>query len=437
MKFPRRLTHRERVQRGCLAVGVLGAVSMLSWSGRPARAQPAPSAGAETTQPAKVVTHNDMPDGLKQIDAAPAAPILQDFLATEVPLLADADPKVQSEARRHLEHAVVAPGGAPATVVYGAAYARALGAQLMPLLKSPVLRTRLNAAIVLDHVASHLANPSSLAPAVTVAASDNTEAVALWGVKAAKWIIPGQLDLPPMVRDKALIPAILKAVRDNPQSSAIIDDAYDALMGPNVVGGGPANVPALPTRKAAAWPQVVGLLNVRVGIFKKVDTANLGPNGGPILPGDPDGEGAANGPLSFIAIQAWTPAKQDMPIKQASTRAIMDLLSELVRIAPDVPKKQASDEVDAISREDIVGVIDRAGSAIGVIMGKEHVTDPGNTAAGVTKINPDTPGSEMTARVSALSAALTAGGLLPPAAPAAAAHAVPAPAARPAAATGK
>src|SRR5437763_1905178 len=85
----------------------------------------------------------------------------------------------------------------PSSAADESAYATALNNALLPLFRNPDARVRLDAAIVAGRVAGRIGTPQFLAPAALAAVNDKAEPVVLWGVKAAYYIIPHQMDLPP------------------------------------------------------------------------------------------------------------------------------------------------------------------------------------------------------------------------------------------------
>ena len=70
-----------------------------------------------------------------------------------------------------------------------------------------------------------------LAPAATAAVSDEALPVVIWGVKAARNLIAGNLDLQPAVRNAALLDGVLSAVKRFPTSGAVAEDAYEDFAG--------------------------------------------------------------------------------------------------------------------------------------------------------------------------------------------------------------
>jgi hypothetical protein len=90
------------------------------------------------------------------------------------------------------------------------------------------LRVRLNAAIVNAAIAQHTSNARQ-ATATNTFLHDPSEAVVLWGIKAAKFELPTQLAQLAVMRKPDLVAGIIDAVRAHPDSGAIADEAFIAL----------------------------------------------------------------------------------------------------------------------------------------------------------------------------------------------------------------
>jgi hypothetical protein len=170
------------------------------------------------------------------------------------------------QARVQLEAQV----GGNATPSFLQAYAASLNANIQPLANAKDLITRLNAAIVVAHVAEKAKN-TELAPAAAKFMNDPQDSVALWGVKAAKQIIPVILNA--NGAQDPLTPNLLNAVKKNWFSGAIAYEAYDALrLNTNAPGAGPAGPgapPAGPAAIKAAVPPMLALMAFRADLYAK------------------------------------------------------------------------------------------------------------------------------------------------------------------------
>ena len=207
-------------------------------------------------------------------DAAAAAqyrPQIDAFVKQQVERLNDTKTtRAIHEARIQLESQ--APGNASAS--YLQVYAASLNANILPLASSKELMTRLNAAIVVAHVAERARN-AELAPAAAKFMADSQDPVALWGVKAAKFIIPVLLNT--NGAQDPLTPNLLAVVKKNWFSGAIAYEAYDALRlntnspgaGPAAVGPGAAAPPANAAAIKAAVSSMLGLMTFRAELYAK------------------------------------------------------------------------------------------------------------------------------------------------------------------------
>jgi hypothetical protein len=164
-------------------------------------------------------------------DVRPRIAEIQKFVATQVAALSnDKDPKAQEKARNAL--ASETSGGGPAFLD---AYAATVNEQLLPLAKSPSLRTRLLASITLCRVANAVsASPKAgttsaagqLADAAAAFAQDDSVGISLWGIRSAQPIV---LALAQAGQPTKLTAAVVKGVEKHPTSGDLVDDAYRAL----------------------------------------------------------------------------------------------------------------------------------------------------------------------------------------------------------------
>jgi hypothetical protein len=148
----------------------------------------------------------------------------------------DADPTGQSAARDWLVAETLLNNSADATSSgYIDIYTDSVNKSFAPLLANPATstRTKVLAAIVTEKVAEH-ANNINLVPTVELLLADKSDAVAMWGERAASKLSASVLQaiaIPSGDRDK-FINAIVKAVADHPTApigGAIAEDAYLGL----------------------------------------------------------------------------------------------------------------------------------------------------------------------------------------------------------------
>ena len=240
-------------------------------------APPAPAAGAGAAPapgtPGALPPIGTIPAATKAIAASaalkPQIPAIQGFVAAAVTNLVSAPPAQQARARNALINEAMVNGLPNATPTYLDAYAQAVNTQLLPLAQHPSPRVRLNAAIVTADVA-RISNNIELAPAALAFMNDKSEAVVLWGMKAARWIIPAQLRVPVGGFNKNLADAIVPAVQKHSKghvAGAIVTEAYDALTLDVLDQQMFAKV--MPQQVAQIAPYVLALLQSRVALYQK------------------------------------------------------------------------------------------------------------------------------------------------------------------------
>jgi hypothetical protein len=163
-------------------------------------------------------------------------------------IASDADPAQSSRARENLldnVRGLVAPS--PAFLdSYEAQLNQSLGNLLAP---ANSIRVRLNAAIVVAEVAG-IAQDAQMSQLVVKELNDPSEAVVLWGLKAAREVIPPALGVPSL--KVQLIKAVLGAIFRLPASGPVVSAGYNALA----VGDKPNQSPVdliAPIQRVLDW----------------------------------------------------------------------------------------------------------------------------------------------------------------------------------------
>lgn len=228
--------------------------------------QPAPGAAVPplASVPANVKEINsagDLKQHLKSIESVVTAAIAN--------LANDQNPTQQTRARTALISDAMINGQPNATATYLDAYAQIVNQQLLPLAKNPSPRVRLNAAIVAAEVA-RIADNSQLAPVALVFLDDKSDAIVLWGMKAARWIIPAQLRFPGAF-NRQLADAVLPTVQKHSKgqvAGAIAVEAYDALT-LNLLNNQATFAKMTPQQVATMAPYVLNLLQSRIPMYQK------------------------------------------------------------------------------------------------------------------------------------------------------------------------
>jgi len=169
--------------------------------------------------PAEIRTAND-------IDAGAQATIDTDVKG-QVALLVGETPR---DARVELIHNSVAPPQPPAlSAAFLDAYAASLDTALQAELdKKPSDAVRLNIAVVAAEVAANADN-ARLGPTIQRCLADPCEAVVLWGIKGAGYILPNELAIPALAQGDQMLPGIKAAVDRFPNDGEIASSAYEAL----------------------------------------------------------------------------------------------------------------------------------------------------------------------------------------------------------------
>jgi hypothetical protein len=180
-----------------------------------------PAMGVTDKIPASVKTSN-----------SPSHAAVQGFIDKETANLASDDPTTQKLARDQIIQDVEAHAGSSATPQFQTEFANDLGKALEPLLKSPSLRTRINAAVVATEVATKVlhtegASASGLAPAVKAMLGDSQPAVVLWGVKAAEYVMAS--DILYGGNPAPIAKQLVKSVEAHGDSWPIIEEAFATL----------------------------------------------------------------------------------------------------------------------------------------------------------------------------------------------------------------
>ncbi len=200
-------------------------------TGQPVPAPAVAPAPAVTLLPAPATTIREA----TTIDAAQAKDI-RAFIDDSVARLADPDGDVLAKARSALCEASK-NGLKPPSAMYGLEYANALNDALLAFLaKNKEVRGTLNAAIVAARVAQDCAN-AKLVPVVAKLLDDKCEAINLWGMRAARYVLADSIKAGThkqllasvmAVAGRYIIPPV--AAADRPSvGPAIITEAVKAL----------------------------------------------------------------------------------------------------------------------------------------------------------------------------------------------------------------
>jgi hypothetical protein len=143
--------------------------------------------------------------------------------------LAGTDADKQKQARKEL-----VDGGAGGGLTFALAYATDVNSAAVALLATnPNVRVRINVGVVVAGVAEGTKS-TKLDGAVLALLGDKSEAVKLWGIKAARFILPSLAN----PAQQKLAERVVQEAKDKP-TGPIVDEAYEALKtmaGPAAVG---------------------------------------------------------------------------------------------------------------------------------------------------------------------------------------------------------
>jgi hypothetical protein len=181
--------------------------------------------------------------------------------------------KAGTDVQRARDGLTQPPARRDASPSFQDAYATSVAAQVsaLGLDTDSNLRTRLNAAIVVEAVSrsANVAAPNTrMAKLILAFIKDQSEPVALWGIKGAEGIIPAMLVSGEDTKD--ICNAIIAAVKAHPESGFIAEDAYRAMMidVQRLTPVGPKQ-PAITIAMLKSYvPYAIALYEYRAGLYK-------------------------------------------------------------------------------------------------------------------------------------------------------------------------
>jgi len=313
-------------------------------------------------------TFGQLTDAIKKAPNPDNAAI-QRYVDAAAKNLATEDPEKQAQGRESLASgAAVADGQASPTFLD--AYAGAVAKALTPLAGHDDMRVRLNAAIANARVAERAGN-LRLQDVTVRFVSDKTSAVALWGVKAAR----------------AMLPLALGAGGNNPIPGALVQAVKKFLFGPIVT----EVYDALSLNVANAKPPanvIKGAIPVMLQVLRtRVDSYSGG------VPPDPVVDNVASEFFSFNTVWQQMSAAQRTEAVQAMT----DLVNYVGQYAQIMEGEE---------RNALIPVFRRTGAALQVIGDAVKSTPLVNAAKDVTKVSSGMDGTEIVQKTGALGVAV-------------------------------
>jgi hypothetical protein len=259
----------------------------------------APSVPAQTDKPLDTIPLEvRTADQLTAVQRQEVQQYISDWVAI---LQDDSNPQQQSVARDKLTSDVVAVGTQGASIDYQSEYAGTIDKDLMPLTANPDTRVRLLAGIVAGRVAEHVSN-ARLADLALALLNDKSDAVVVWGMRTARYVMPWVL-VNPMV-NSPLPPAVISAVRNHPDIP-LAEDAYEAFIPP---AGADSNA------LLAAVGQIMDLLRIRIGEYQR------------LCPVDPAADSFGT---TFLSIRGWP--VMAAPQRLEAVQQISNLLSVMAQ----------------------------------------------------------------------------------------------------------
>ena len=319
-------------------------------------------------------TFGQLSDAAKRAPNADTAAITRHIDAAVKSLTTD-DPDKQARGREDLATGLViaADPNAQPSPVFIDAYTTALAKALTPLANHEDMRVRLNAAIVAARVAERAGN-DRLAEVAVRFMNDKNPAVALWGVKAARAMLPMALtkggDNNPLV--KGLIQIVERVM-----TGAAVTEVYDAVS-LNVITAKPPPGPAV----------IKGAVPVMLRVFRlRVDGYGVVP------PPDAALDNVASEFLSFGPV--WQ--QMAAPQRTEAVQAMADLLSYAA---------QHAQLLEGADRTELITIFKRTGAALQVIGDANKMPAVANAAREVQRISTGMDGTEIIQRVTTLTDAL-------------------------------
>ena len=293
---------------------------------------------AQTTAPA---LGGALPDAIKTGPASPGnIAQINDFIKARVEAIAGGDVQAAQTAREQLIDAVTPAGKVTPGPAFLNQFAVSLDAAIAPALKHQSYTVRMNAGIAVAR-AAQLTDDAALVNATQTLLGDQSAFVALWGLKAARSVLPAVLRNP-AANPNNLLAAVLKAATTHGSGgigSAIIAEAYDVL---SLDYFGSPKVKPTPDALKKVIPTMQQLLGERVAAYK---------NG---IPPEPLAESRAT--LFLTDTRVW---REHTPQQKL---ADMQLMSDLVGLAA-----QQTAAVPAAEKDGLVKMISLVVAAIAVV----------------------------------------------------------------------
>lgn len=263
------------------------------------------------------VSHAQLPQGVL---AAPDAnkQLIEQFVDGHIAQLQTGNATSVSGSRNALITQAAAVG---AGASFYDVYTEILNRRLTALASNKEARVRLNAAIVNARVAAKAIAPAAGAPSLpsrlnsstSAFLKDSSDAVVLWGLQAAKYVIPADLSAADIKGGLDLGKDALQAAKDHNSSESLVEEAYRTLTLNPLLGGvaGPPVPPVAAGPLVGFVPYTLDWYDYRVQMYQN------------LTPPAPIGE--IWGSLFFIKKEVWA---QLIPQQQ---QRVLQLMMSLVQ----------------------------------------------------------------------------------------------------------
>ena len=328
-----------------------------------------------TTNPAQVTLITGLTRGTDGVTPEQRTEITTNLTAF-LQIIVNGAPSSQTNARRLLLSQLPAnKSTAGYSVPYLDTFASTVDQDIVALLKTKLpLRTKINLGVIAAEVAKGT-DSYQLSNTAETLLKDDQEAVALWGAKAAKYVVPTYVKSL-AGKKNTLLPQMVVTGTKFP--GPVLWEIYEGLtLGSLGLAGNPRNVPAAKPQIAVVLPFLHDMLKARVATY------------GPAVPKEvmADAQGT-----SFLTL-TWS-FQSGAQQKQSAT-IMRDMITK------GAPLYQPGNA-------DIIEMIKRVSSGLGVVAAVKAESDA------IQQFNQSTPAPQVVAGVTALVTALDASPLMAP-----------------------
>lgn len=307
-------------------------------------------------------------------------PLIDSFIKAQVDQLAT--PATQHDARELLI-AQVSGGGAEApSGSFMDVYAQELNQLLMPLLANQDRSTqtaRLNAAIAVAGVADRV-NNVRLLPITLQLLKDQSDAVKIWGLRAARSVLPPAI----AINQQANLLAAIKA-QAGPDANPMLLQLVYAALSPNIANNDPNAAKIV----SVVVPELQTLLEARVKQFQK----EVPPDILSVRPA-----------TDFLSAKAWVQTTTEQRL------GTVQILSDLIAVAGE--RADASTGTD---KQQLIDMVKQTTLALEACAYNEKAFDVFNTLQHQLTVNQGTPSiSAITSKIQPLLTTVPGWGTIKP-----------------------